>query len=143
MMQDAFVNSPAISEEDYVSQSGSFDGDLSEETPLNMLYTDTDDEVLSDLPFEGYQILEGVVSASTPSFGFLFKLTNTHRLHTNMLQAISRFRCHVVPCFLGFDSPLSEQANTQVETGVIYYLYSCRLVLSHLEWVSTTSGGLF
>jgi hypothetical protein len=67
MMQDAFVNSPAISEEDHVSQSGSFDGDLSEETPLNILYTDTDDEVLSDLPFDGYQILEGVVSVSTPT----------------------------------------------------------------------------
>lgn len=65
MMQDAFVNSPSISEEDHTSQSGSFDGGLSEETPLDVLYTDADDEVLTDLPFEGYRILEGVVSVST------------------------------------------------------------------------------
>jgi hypothetical protein len=63
-MQHVFVNSPAISEEDYASQSGSFDGELSEETPLEMLYTDTDDEILTDLPFDGYRILEGVVSVS-------------------------------------------------------------------------------
>jgi len=67
MMQDAFGNSPTLSEEDHASQFGSLDGDLSEETPLNMLHTDIGEEVLTGLPFEGYQILEGVVSVSTPS----------------------------------------------------------------------------
>lgn len=104
-MQNAFVSTVTVEEEDCETESGGEDGDLLGKTLVGVSYTDADDEVPMVLPSDGYSIFDGRPSLSESSVRMLSLATCNPIFWTTNAFIQATYEC--APGYMSF-SPLRD-----------------------------------